>query len=112
MPCFVESVRNCEDNPRRRWYTQLSMTRHERYQRLRIKKNWSARASRPFEERPREVLAMPNIHVLTGAGENPAQPVVRKIGLADLKDAVGKGIDDFMAMPTHVIFLAIIYPLV
>jgi uncharacterized membrane protein len=55
---------------------------------------------------------MPNIHVLTGAGESPAQPVVRKIGLADLKDAVAKGIDDFMAMPTHVIFLAVIYPLV
>ena len=55
---------------------------------------------------------MPNIHVLTGVGENPAYPVVRKIGVADLKDAVAKGIDDFMAMPTHVIFLAIIYPLV
>ena len=55
---------------------------------------------------------MPNIHVLTGAGESPAYPVVRKIGVADLKDAVAKGIDDFMAMPTHVIFLAVIYPLV
>src|ERR1700737_4336680 len=72
----------------------------------------SARASRPFEERPREVVAMPNIHVLTGAGESPAHPVVRKIGVADLKDAVAKGIDDFLAMPTHVIFLAVIYPLV
>ena len=55
---------------------------------------------------------MPNIHVLTGAGESPGYPVVRKIGVADLKDAVAKGIDDFMAMPTHVIFLAVIYPLV
>jgi uncharacterized membrane protein len=55
---------------------------------------------------------MPNIHVLTGAGESPTYPVVRKIGFADLKDAVAKGIDDFMAMPTHVIFLAVIYPLV
>ena len=55
---------------------------------------------------------MPNIHVLTGAGESPAQPVIRKIGVADLKDAVAKGIDDFMAMPTHVMFLAVIYPLV
>ena len=55
---------------------------------------------------------MPNVHVLTGAGENPAYPVVRKIGVADLKDAVAKGIEDFMAMPTHVIFLAVIYPLV
>src|SRR5262245_62300158 len=55
---------------------------------------------------------MPNLHVLTGAGESPAYPIVRKIGFADLKDAVAKGIDDFWAMPTHVIFLAIIYPLV
>jgi uncharacterized membrane protein len=54
---------------------------------------------------------MPNLHVLTGAGESPAYPIVRKIGFADLKDAVAKGIGDFWAMPTHVIFLAIIYPL-
>src|SRR5437899_8538191 len=52
------------------------------------------------------------LHVITGAGESPAYPIVRKIGFADLKDAVAKGIDDFSAMPTHVIFLAIIYPLV
>jgi uncharacterized membrane protein len=55
---------------------------------------------------------MPNIHVFTGAGESPAYPIVRKIGAADLKDAVAKGIDDFLAMPTHVIFLAVIYPVV
>src|SRR4030081_174151 len=55
---------------------------------------------------------MPNLHVITGAGENPAYPIIRKIAFADLKDAVAKGIDDFWAMPTHVIFLAIIYPLV
>ena len=55
---------------------------------------------------------MPNLHVNTGAGESPAYPIVRKIGFAYLKDAVAKGIDDFWAMPTHVIFLAIIYPLV
>jgi uncharacterized membrane protein len=55
---------------------------------------------------------MPNLHVLTGAGESPAYPIVRKIRFADLKDALAKGIDDFWAVPTHVIFLAIIYPLV
>ena len=54
---------------------------------------------------------MTNLHVLTGAGESPAYPIVRKIGFADLKDAVAKGIDDFWAAPTHVIFLAIIYPI-
>jgi len=36
---------------------------------------------------------------------------VRKIGLADIGDALAKGLDDFRAMPTHVIFLSLIYPL-
>jgi uncharacterized membrane protein len=55
---------------------------------------------------------MANLHLITGAGESPAEPIVRKIGIADLKDAVAKGIGDFAAMPTHVVFIAIIYPLV
>jgi hypothetical protein len=36
---------------------------------------------------------MPNLHVLTGAGESPTYPIIRKIGFADLKDAVAKGIN-------------------
>jgi len=55
-------------------------------------------------------MAFSNIFV--GAGTRPAQPVVRKIGLADLRDALAKGADDFYAMPTHAIFLCIIYPIV
>lgn len=55
---------------------------------------------------------MPNVHVITGAGESQAHPIVRKITFADLKDAVTKGVDDFWAMPTQVIFLVVIYPLV
>ena len=51
-------------------------------------------------------------NILIGAGTGPAQPVVRKIGLADLRDALAKGADDFYAMPTHAIFLCIIYPIV
>jgi uncharacterized membrane protein len=39
-------------------------------------------------------------------------PVVRPIGLADLKDALAKGLDDFWAMPTHVAFLSLMYPVV
>jgi uncharacterized membrane protein len=53
---------------------------------------------------------VPNLHVLTGAG--PTYPIIRKIGFADLKDAAAKGFHDFWVMPTHVIFLAIIYPIV
>ena len=41
-----------------------------------------------------------------------AQPIVRKIGMADLKDALAKGLADFNAMPTHLVFLCIIYPIV
>jgi uncharacterized membrane protein len=49
-------------------------------------------------------------HVLLGASAAPAPIVIRRIGLADLKDALRRGLDDFMAMPTHAIILAGIYP--
>jgi uncharacterized membrane protein len=39
-------------------------------------------------------------------------PVVRSIGLVNLRDALVKGLDDFRAMPTHVVFLSLIYPVV
>jgi uncharacterized membrane protein len=38
--------------------------------------------------------------------------VVRSIGVADLRDALASGVDDFRAMPTHVLFLSLIYPLI
>jgi uncharacterized membrane protein len=49
------------------------------------------------------------LHMLVGADEAQALPEVRKITIGDLKDALAKGIDDFWAMPTHVIFLSGIY---
>jgi uncharacterized membrane protein len=39
----------------------------------------------------------------------PGEPAVHTIGLTDLRDAVAKGIDDFNAVPTHAVFLGIIY---
>lgn len=42
----------------------------------------------------------------------PAQPVVRKIDKADLRDALARGLADFNAMPTHLVFLCLIYPIV
>lgn len=61
----------------------------------------------------KEVQVMFALHAFIGtAGETRADPVVREITIADLKDVARKGIEDFLAMPTHVIFLAIIYPLV
>jgi uncharacterized membrane protein len=38
-------------------------------------------------------------------------PIVRSIGPTDLKDALMKGLDDFWAMPTHVVFISLIYPI-
>src|SRR5262245_23824066 len=55
---------------------------------------------------------MPNLHVIAGVGETPSNPTVRGIGLADIREALAKGIDDFSAMPTHVLFLGILYPVV
>jgi uncharacterized membrane protein len=55
---------------------------------------------------------MTHLHVMVGSQASPALPAVRKIGLSDLKMALAKGIDDFWAFPTHVIFLSIIYPIV
>lgn len=42
----------------------------------------------------------------------PAQPIVHQIGIADLRDALVEGFDDFDAMPTHLAFLCLIYPIV
>ncbi len=53
---------------------------------------------------------MAHLDATVGLDAGRALPVVRKIGIADLKDALVKGIDDFRAMPTHAIFLSLIYP--
>ena len=55
---------------------------------------------------------MANFHIVAGAGDSPAHPVVRKISPADLKEALAKGFDDFWAMPSHLVFLGLIYPIV
>ena len=55
---------------------------------------------------------MAHSHVLLGSGTAPAWPTIRHIGVADLKEALSKGIDDFNAMPTHAMFLCIVYPVV
>ena len=55
---------------------------------------------------------MTALHILTGTEDFRARPVVRRIGVRDLKDALARGIDDFMAMPSHAAFLCLIYPLI
>lgn len=41
-----------------------------------------------------------------------ATPQVRKIGYGDLRDAFAKGLEDFNAVPSHAVFLSLIYPIV
>src|SRR5262245_35955227 len=55
---------------------------------------------------------MAQFHVIAGPDATPAHPTIRKIGLNDLEEALTRGLDDFSAMPTHAIFLCLIYPLV
>ncbi|MGE0563081.1 MAG: DUF2189 domain-containing protein [Pseudolabrys sp.] len=54
---------------------------------------------------------MAHSHLLLGIGNAPARIGVRRIGVADLKEALSKGFDDFMAMPSHAMFLCVVYPL-
>lgn len=56
--------------------------------------------------------SLANLHVISGADARPAHPDIRKIGIADIKEALRKGIDDFSAMPSHAIFLCLIYPII
>lgn len=55
---------------------------------------------------------MTHFHVFVGPDADRAYPIVRKIGLGDLKDALIKGLADFGAMPSHLVFLGLIYPIV
>jgi uncharacterized membrane protein len=54
---------------------------------------------------------MANSHILVGAGMSPVRPVVRRISPSDLYDSLARGVDDFVAMPSHAIFLCVIYPM-
>lgn len=44
--------------------------------------------------------------------ESDFHPTVRRIGVRDLRDVLRKGMDDFLATPTQLVFLGIIYPIV
>jgi len=51
-------------------------------------------------------------HMASSGPQTSVQPTIRNVGWPDLKDALAKGYDDFKAMPTHLIFLCIVYPVV
>jgi uncharacterized membrane protein len=60
--------------------------------------------------RDRGGIAMTQFHVFAAADETSAHPAIRTIQLSDLRDALAEGWADFEARPTHLVFLALIYP--
>ena len=55
---------------------------------------------------------MANTDIILPTGATRELPAVRSIGVRDLRDALAMGLQDFWAMPTHVIFLGLIYPVI
>lgn len=55
---------------------------------------------------------MAHSHLLVGASDTPVHPAIRRIRVADLREVLAKGWEDFAAMPTHAVFLCAIYPIV
>ncbi len=56
-------------------------------------------------------MTMKNENLIGAADDSPAYSNIRKISPTDLKDALVKGLDDFKEKPTHLVILAVIYPL-
>jgi uncharacterized membrane protein len=55
---------------------------------------------------------MTHLDTTVGSDASQALPTIRKIRMTDLKDALARGMEDFWAVPTHAIFLSIIYPVI
>lgn len=56
-------------------------------------------------------MTLANEKLIGAADNSTARPIIRTITPADLKDVLVKGLDDFNAKPSHLILLAVIYPL-
>ncbi|MGO4436200.1 DUF2189 domain-containing protein [Rhizobium sp. RAF56] len=54
---------------------------------------------------------MTAFHVMAGGNEAFVRPVVRKIGISDIVDAMKLGLDDFSEKPSHYVFLCLMYPI-
>jgi uncharacterized membrane protein len=55
---------------------------------------------------------MAHSHILEGSVATDRAPTIRRIGLADLREALSKGLQDFAAMPSHAVFLCVVYPVI
>ena len=56
-------------------------------------------------------MTLTNEKLIGAADDSTVHPIIRKINPADLKDVLVKGLDDFNTKPSHLIVLAVIYPL-
>lgn len=55
---------------------------------------------------------MAGFHVYAGATNTIEHPAIRRITVADVFDALRRGLDDFWDKPSHYVFLCLIYPIV
>ena len=55
---------------------------------------------------------MSSFHVYSDAGGSVAVPRIRTIEIGDLYDCLRAGWEDFMAKPSHIIFIIVMYPLI
>lgn len=55
---------------------------------------------------------MSSVDIIAPASPTDRLPIVRTISIADVWDALTKGLDDFRAMPTQVLFVMLVYPIV
>jgi uncharacterized membrane protein len=50
------------------------------------------------------------LHTGPEARSDLALPAINKLTIADLRDVLARGVDDFWTMPSHIVFLGLIYP--
>ena len=55
---------------------------------------------------------MADVSTEGGVASGAMHPGIRTIGVADLREALARGVDDFLAIPTQLVFLGIIYPII
>src|SRR5579871_4812354 len=68
---------------------------------------------RPAASREIATMATPyqgNAPSLAQPAQDATGPIIRKIGMSDLHDALRRGWEDFKEVPSHAIILCVIYP--
>jgi uncharacterized membrane protein len=71
----------------------------------------SSRCVAPPAISAEEEKNMTAFHIMAGAEENYARPVINKISTSDVFDALRRGLDDFREKPSHYVFLCLMYPI-